>query len=254
VRPSGRTPQESKTAIALFPFLEDNSVNFVPNLAPTGMLNGLPFWYGGLCFKCSGFGDIDTFNLWCRSLSLSWPGVTYLVLLSLGIAGRERGLISATLQLSSPGKPRTPRFTRTVFGSLKKEVCAMNHADIGKRSRRGPVPLPDAERRVHCVAARLTADELAQLDSARGRFQRGEWMRMAGIGRLPPTIPQANLQAWAALATAVSNLNQYQAAINQNIAQAIPADVLDALRDGVQSLRRDLIGANSEEDPDEGHE
>lgn len=45
MRPAGRTPQESKTAIALFPFLEDNSVNFVPNLAPTGMLNGLPFWY-----------------------------------------------------------------------------------------------------------------------------------------------------------------------------------------------------------------
>ncbi len=130
----------------------------------------------------------------------------------------------------------------------------MNDIDLARVRRRGPVPLDACDKRRHTVSARLNDAELAQLDSSRGRFQRGEWMRMAGIGKLPPTIPSVNREAWAVLASVVSNLNQCQAAINQGKAHAIPAWVLDALRDGVQDLRRDLIGANSEEDPDEGHE
>ena len=124
----------------------------------------------------------------------------------------------------------------------------MDYVAIGKRSRRGPIPLPDTERRVHCVSVRLTADELAQLDSARGRFQRGEWLRMAGIGKLPPSIPEINLKAWASLAQVANNLNQYQLAINSGKAGGYPPDVLESLRDDVQLLRRELIGVLQNED------
>jgi hypothetical protein len=130
----------------------------------------------------------------------------------------------------------------------------MMDVDLTRFRRRGPSPLDASEKRIHCVSVRLNDGELAKLDGVRGRYQRGEWLRMAGIGKLPPTIPSVNREAWVVLATVVSNLNQYQAAINQGRAHAIPAGVLEALQEQVQALRRDLIGANSEEDPDEGDE
>jgi hypothetical protein len=71
---------------------------------------------------------------------------------------------------------------------------------------------------------------------------------MAGIGKLPPSIPEINLKAWASLAQVVNNLNQYQLAINSGKAGGYPPDILEALRDDVQLLRRELIGALQNED------
>ena len=132
----------------------------------------------------------------------------------------------------------------------------MTDVDLARVRRRGPAPLDATDKRRHTVSARLNDAELAELDAARGPYQRGEWMRMAGIGKLPPTIPSVNREAWAVLATVVSNLNQYQAAINQGKAHAIPAGVLDALQEQVQDLRRELIGVsdNSEDTDDERDE
>ena len=130
----------------------------------------------------------------------------------------------------------------------------MMDVDLTRFRRRGPSPLDVIDKRVHCVSVRLNVAELRLLDARRGRHQRGEWMRMATIGKLPPTIPSINLKAWAVLATVVSNLNQYQAAINQGHAHAIPSGVLEDLRDQVQALRVKLIGVNREEDSDEGDE
>jgi hypothetical protein len=57
--------------------------------------------------------------------------------------------------------------------------------------KRGPKPMPAADRRVHPVSVRLNSAELAHLDSARAgvRMQRGEYLRHASMGKLPPTIP-----------------------------------------------------------------
>ena len=131
----------------------------------------------------------------------------------------------------------------------------MTDVDLARVRRRGPAPLDATDKRRHTVSARLNDAELAELDAARGPYQRGEWLRMAGIGKLPPTIPSVNREAWAVLATVVSNLNQYQSAINAGRAHAIPAGVLEALRDQVQDLRRELLGVrNDSEDPDERDE
>lgn len=133
----------------------------------------------------------------------------------------------------------------------------MSNVDMDRRSRRGPVSLPADALRQHCVSVRLNTSELTLLDENRGRWQRGEWMRMASLDKLPPTIPSVNLKAWASLAQVSSNLNQYQVAINCGKAKGYPPNVLEALRDDVQSLRRELIGVLQNEDAeveDEGDE
>lgn len=112
-----------------------------------------------------------------------------------------------------------------------------------RRKKSGPIPKDAADLRVHSVHVRMTAAELAELDAKRGHMQRGSWLRQSAMHRIPPTIPAINRDAWAALATAVANLNQYQAAINKKMAHEIPQAVLDALREQVQCLRLDLIGA-----------
>ncbi len=109
---------------------------------------------------------------------------------------------------------------------------------------RGPVPLSAAEKRGHCVSVRLNRGELAQLDAVRGRFQRGQWLRMAALGELPPMVPAVNAQAWADLARLAANLNQAQLAINRGEGAAHQLELLEDLRQAVMALRRELVGVS----------
>ena len=122
------------------------------------------------------------------------------------------------------------------------------------RKRRGPKPLALDEVRVHTVSVRLNPGELADLDSARAlvKMQRGEYLRAASRGVLPPTIPQINREAWSNLARVVGNLNQYQTKINEGLATSHSPEVIEELRDLVQKLRLDLIGIRESEADDEG--
>lgn len=114
--------------------------------------------------------------------------------------------------------------------------------------KRGPKPLALAELRSHTVSVRLNSAELAHLDSARAgvRMQRGEYLRHASIGKLPPTIPAINREAWASLARVAANLNQYQAQINAGGVHGHPPEVIQALAELVQKLRSDLLGIEAE--------
>ena len=113
-----------------------------------------------------------------------------------------------------------------------------------RRSRRGPVALDPSEKREHCVSVRLNAGELNRLDERRSVFQRGEWLRMAALGKLPPTVPLLNAEAWADLARAAANLNQLARAVN-----AGAKIEKGGLRDQLNEFRAALIGAKL----DEGH-
>jgi hypothetical protein len=106
-----------------------------------------------------------------------------------------------------------------------------------RRRRTGPDPLPAAERRGHCVSVRLNAAELQQLDAVRGPFQRGEWLRMAALDRLPPTVPEINREAWTDLARAAGNLNQ----ITRHLNEGGTADT-EAIRAELAAFRAMLIG------------
>jgi hypothetical protein len=111
-----------------------------------------------------------------------------------------------------------------------------------RAARRGPVPLPASDKRGHCVSVRLNGRELAQLDGQRGRFQRGEWLRMSALDQLPPTVPEANVQAWAELARLAANLNQAHASINRGDSDGHQVELLEDLRAAVATLRRELVG------------
>lgn len=124
------------------------------------------------------------------------------------------------------------------------------------RRKRGPKPLALADKREHCVSVRLNSAELADLDSARAlvRMQRGEYLRSASRGVLPPTIPQINREAWASLARVAGNLNQYQQAINAGTVHGHPPELIQELAELVQKLRAELLGINSPEAEIEGQD
>ena len=112
------------------------------------------------------------------------------------------------------------------------------NTDESKRRRRGPAPLDATDKRGHTVSVRLNDAELARLDSQRDavQMQRGEYLRAAALHRLPPTIPEVNREAWAALARTAANLNQIAHRLNvgrnvapDSVAQA--AEDVSAMRD-----------------------
>jgi alkanesulfonate monooxygenase SsuD/methylene tetrahydromethanopterin reductase-like flavin-dependent oxidoreductase (luciferase family) len=121
------------------------------------------------------------------------------------------------------------------------------------RKRRGPRPLALDAVRVHTVSVRLNSAELADLDSARAfvKMARGQYLRAASRGVLPPTIPQINRDAWLNLARVAGNLNQYQAQINAGTVIGQPSEVIEELRDLVQKLRFELLGIRESEAEDE---
>ena len=112
------------------------------------------------------------------------------------------------------------------------------------RRKRGPQPLAPGAKRDHCVSVRLNSAELAWLDAARVevKMQRGEYLRAASRGILPPTIPAINREAWVNLARVAGNLNQYQRQINEGLPNGHSPEVIRDLADLVQKLRSELLG------------
>lgn len=115
--------------------------------------------------------------------------------------------------------------------------------DEAKRRRHGPAPLDVADKRVHTVSVRLNAAELAWLDAqrVRVRMQRGEYLRAAAFGKLPPVVPELNREAWIALARTAANLNQI--AYRLNSGDTLP---LAEVRAALDAFRRNLIGVTDE--------
>lgn len=126
--------------------------------------------------------------------------------------------------------------------------------DETKSRRRGPVPLGADKKRDHSVSVRMNPGELAWLDASRAAVQmrRGEYLRSAALGKLPPTIPELNREAWAALARVAGNLNQLAKAVNEGRAVGLDLQELRELRAAVQDCRRDLLGVKptAEDEPE----
>lgn len=108
-----------------------------------------------------------------------------------------------------------------------------------RRSRRGHPKLEKSDCRTNCVSVRLNDSELAMLEQKRGKLMRGEWLRMAALDHLPPTIPGLNQKAWIELARAASNLNQIAANLNRD-------DLVDVqvIQNELVAFRNKLLGAN----------
>lgn len=135
-------------------------------------------------------------------------------------------------------------------------------ADRPKKPRRGPQPIPLAEKRRHRISVYLNDAELSALVAqvfpgeevdaqAQGLRQAlGRHMRDATFDRLPPQIPAINREAWLELSRLGGNLNRYQVAIEQGHAQGMPPALVAEIREQVQSLRRELLGLRDQELPD----
>lgn len=85
-----------------------------------------------------------------------------------------------------------------------------NDDDITRVTRRGKFhteKLPQNEIRTHCVSVRLNEEELIILDSKRGQYRKGEWLRMASLNKLPPVLPEINREAWIKLGSLSQDLN-----------------------------------------------
>lgn len=83
-----------------------------------------------------------------------------------------------------------------------------------RKSRRGPAPLSKVEKRSYCVSVRLNASERAQINSWRGKMQRGEYLRHAAFNTLPVIVPEINRDAWVEMARVGANLNQLAKAMH----------------------------------------
>lgn len=109
--------------------------------------------------------------------------------------------------------------------------------DERRRSKRGRKSLPVGEKRTHTVSVRLSVAELELLDGKRGRFRRGEWLRMAALDRLPPSIPALNAKAYHDLNRLAVNINQI--ARTANLGKQV--DLLEVRR-LIGELRLRLVG------------
>ena len=81
-----------------------------------------------------------------------------------------------------------------------------------KRNQRGRHTIPLNEQKRHNVNVRLDDDQLAALETARGRMSRGELLRGALFNSLPRPIPSINLETHQVLGRAFGNLSSLAAA------------------------------------------
>lgn len=95
--------------------------------------------------------------------------------------------------------------------------------------------------RSHCVSCRMNEDELYQLDQRRGKYRRGEYIRLAFFDSLPPSAPPAmNREAWLVLSKIAGNLATLATAMRGG--EYIPFDQIKA---EVEDFRKKLIGINA---------
>ena len=120
-----------------------------------------------------------------------------------------------------------------------------NDDDITRVSKRGKFhtdKLPDNEIRSHCISVRLNEEELIILDSKRGQYKKGEWLRMASLNKLPPVLPEINHEAWIKLGSLSQDLNHLLSHLDSKSPDSeLTLTELFALRRQIKTLRDHLI-------------
>ncbi|ECD5600808.1 ATP-binding protein [Salmonella enterica subsp. enterica serovar Minnesota] len=120
-----------------------------------------------------------------------------------------------------------------------------NHNDITRLSRRGKFhtdKLPPDEIRSHCVSVRLNEVELTILDSKRGQYKKGEWLRMSSLDKLPSVLPEINREAWIKLGSLSQDLNYLLNHLDKKSPDSeLTRTELFALRRQIKTLRDHLI-------------
>ncbi|MEG2431889.1 MAG: ATP-binding protein [Acinetobacter sp.] len=120
-----------------------------------------------------------------------------------------------------------------------------NDDDITRVSKRGKFhtdKLPDNEIRSNCISVRLNEEELIIIDSKRGQYKKGEWLRMASLNKLPPVLPEINREAWVKLSNLSQDLNHLLNHLDSKSPDSeLTRTELFALRRQIKTLRDHLI-------------
>ncbi|MBA5236677.1 hypothetical protein H2Y54_08950 [Pectobacterium aroidearum] len=108
--------------------------------------------------------------------------------------------------------------------------------------------------RTHCVSVRLNNEELSLLNESRGRYRKGEWLRMAFQHNLPSVIPSINLEAWKTLGEISQKLNKLVVHLDEKSAgSSLTQTELFAVKRQLSELRQNLIQTNIWSKPVEGN-
>ncbi|MCK8541353.1 hypothetical protein [Yersinia ruckeri] len=108
--------------------------------------------------------------------------------------------------------------------------------------------------RTHCVSIRLNNAELSELNTLRGYYAKGEWLRMAFLKKLPPIIPAINTKAWKELSEISQKLNRVATHIDAKSKESnLTHTELFAVKRELRELRQKLINADIWSKPDEGY-
>ena len=108
--------------------------------------------------------------------------------------------------------------------------------------------------RIHCVSVRLNKEELELLNASRGDKRKGEWLRMASLQKIPPTIPAINLNAWKALSEISQKLNRIATHIDGKSKESqLTHTELFAVKRQLEELRCNLLRADFWSVPREGN-
>lgn len=96
--------------------------------------------------------------------------------------------------------------------------------------------------RTHCVSIRLNNAELSELNTLRGYYAKGEWLRMTFLNKLPPIIPAINVEAWKALSEISQKLNRIALHIDSKSKESqLTHTELFAVKRQLEELRCNLL-------------
>ncbi|ENQ0566872.1 hypothetical protein ACENGB_000535 [Escherichia coli] len=108
--------------------------------------------------------------------------------------------------------------------------------------------------RTHCVSVRLNNAELSKLNTLRGDYAKGEWLRMASLQKLPTVVPPVNIGTWKTLGEINQKLNRIALHIySKSKDSQLTHTELFAVRRLIKELRQHLINADIWSNPDEGY-
>ncbi|WP_145537914.1 ATP-binding protein [Yersinia alsatica] len=122
-----------------------------------------------------------------------------------------------------------PNFNRVSF----------THSAIPTQTLQSVVP---ATLRTHCVSTRLNNKELTKLNTLRGHYTKGEWLRMASLNQLPPVVPEINHAAWIKLGDIAQQFNRVTSHLNnKSIDSGLTKTEIFFVKKLIKELRTNLL-------------
>lgn len=108
--------------------------------------------------------------------------------------------------------------------------------------------------RTHCVSVRLNNTELSTLDTLRGNYAKGEWLRMAFLQKLPTIVPPVNIDTWKTLGEINQKLNRIAIHIDSKSKDSqLTHTELFAVKRQLEELRHNLLRTDFWSIPREGY-